>query len=117
MISFGYSGIYNLQFSLQFSNTDTKIHDVDVWIRQNDVDIPYTNSVFSIPNKHGGVNGQLIAALNVFVAVQAGDVVELVWHTTNSAVYIETIPAGTAPVRPASPSAIATVSFVSELPQ
>ena len=24
-------GIYNVQFSLQFTNTDTQIHDVDVW--------------------------------------------------------------------------------------
>lgn len=117
MITFEYSGIYNLQFSLQFTNTDTHIHAVDVWIRQNDVDVPYTNSIFSIPNKHGGVNGQLIAALNLFVEVQSGDVVELIWHTTKSAVYIETIAAGTAPIRPASPSAIATVSFVSELAQ
>lgn len=118
MITFEYSGVYNIQFSLQFSNTDNnRIHEVDVWFRQNDVDIPDSNSVFSVPGKHTGLNGQLIAALNVFVEVQAGDVIELVWHTTNSAVYIETIPAGTAPIRPASPSAIATVSFVSELPQ
>lgn len=118
LITFGYSGRYNIQFSLQFSNTDNNtIHEVDVWLRQNDVDIPDSNSRFSVPGRHSGLNGQLIAALNLFVDVQAGDVVEIIWHTDNSAVYIETIASGVAPLRPRTPSAIATVSFVSELPE
>lgn len=117
MITFEYSGIYNIQFSLQFTNTDTQIHDVDIWFKQNDVEIPNSNSQFSIPNKHGGINGHLIAALNFFVEVQAGDVVEIIWHTDNSSIFMETIDAATAPVRPLTPAAIATVSFVSELPQ
>lgn len=118
LITFTYSGVYNIQFSLQFSNTDNNIiHEVDVWFRQNDVDIPDSNSRFSIPGKHSGLNGQLIAALNFFVEVQAGDVVEIIWHTDDSTVYIETIAAATGPIRPQTPSAIATVSFVSELPQ
>ena len=45
-----------------------------------------------------------------------GEYVEIVWHTNDSAVYIEYIPATTAPIRPAAPSVIATVSFVSALP-
>jgi hypothetical protein len=118
LITFAYSGIYNIQFSLQFSNTDNNvIHEVDVWFRKNDEDIADSNSRFSIPGKHSGLNGQLIAALNFFVEVQAGDVVEIVWHTDDSSVFIETIPAATGPVRPQTPSAIATVSFVSELPE
>jgi hypothetical protein len=118
LITFEYSGIYNIQFSLQFTNTDlNKDHEVDVWFRKNDVDIPDSNSQFSIPGAHAGHNGQLIAALNLFVEIQAGDVIEIVWHTSDSTVFIETIPAATVPVRPQTPSAIATVSFVSELPQ
>ena len=118
LITFAYSGVYNIQFSLQFSNTDNNVvHEVDVWYRQNDVDIPDFNSRFSVPGRHSGLNGQLIAALNLFVEAQAGDVVEIMWHTDNSNVYIETIPAGTAPLRPQTPSAIATVQFVSELTQ
>ena len=117
MLTFQYSGIYNIQFSLQFTNTDSQIHDIDIWFKQNDVDIPYSNSQFSVPNKHGSEDGHLIAALNFIVEVQANDVVEIVWHTTNSTVFIETIDAATSPVRPVTPSAIATVTFVSELPQ
>jgi hypothetical protein len=117
MITFQYSGIYNIQFSLQFTNTTNNVyHDVDVWFRKNDVDIPSSNSQFSIPGAHSGHNGQLIAALNLFVSVVENDVVELVWHTDNSDVYIETIAATTSPIRPEIPSAIVTVSFVSALP-
>lgn len=118
LITFDYAGVYNIQFSLQFSNTDNNnIHEVDVWFRKNDVDIPNSNSRFSIPGKHSGLNGQLIAALNFVTDVAADDVIEIIWHTDNSNVYIETIPAATAPIRPQTPSAIVTVSFVSELPE
>lgn len=117
MITFDYPGIYNIQFSLQFTNIDSQEHDIDIWFKQNDVTIDNSNSQFTVPSKHGGVNGHLIAALNFFVEVQAGDVVEIVWHTSNSAVFIEAIPAQTSPTRPAAPSAIATVSFVSALNQ
>ena len=118
LITFEYSGLYKIQFSLQFSNTDNNIiHEVDVWFKQNDVDIPDSNSRFSIPGRHSGLNGQLIAALDFFVEAQAGDVVEIMWHTDSSTVFIETIPAATNPIRPQTPSSIVTVQFVSELPE
>lgn len=118
LITFDYAGVYNIQFSLQFSNTDNNIiHEVDVWFKKNDIDIPNSNSRFSVPGKHSGLNGQLIAALNFVTDIQVGDVVEIVWHTTDSTVFIETIPAATVPVRPETPSAIVTVQFVSELPE
>lgn len=111
-----YPGIYNVQFSLQFTNTDNNtIHEVDVWFRKNDEDLVDSNSRFSVPGRHSGLNGQLIAALNYMVEMQTDDVLELVWHTDNSAVYIETIPASVSPVRPQTPSAIVTVTFVSTL--
>jgi hypothetical protein len=111
-----YSGIYNLQFSIQFVNTDTQIHDVDVWAAINGTNIVNSNSRFSVPNSHGGVDGHLIAALNLFLTMQAGDYVELYWHTTNTAVSVEYLSAGSSPTRPATPSVIATMSFVSSIP-
>lgn len=117
LITFAYDGIYNIQYSLQFTNTDlNKDHEVDVWLRKNDVDIADSNSQYSVPGAHSGHNGQLIAAINLYVDVVAGDNVEIVWHTTDSTVYIETIPAASAPIRPRTPSAIVTASFVSALP-
>lgn len=115
LITSTYPGIYNVQFSFQFTNTDTQIHDIDIWLKKNDVDIPDSNSQFSVPNKHGGVNGHLIAALNFPVDMQTDDALEIVWHTSSSDVFMETIEPQTAPIRPRTPSAIVTVSFVSTL--
>jgi hypothetical protein len=109
-------GVYNLQFSIQFTNTDTQIHDVDVWAAVNGSNVSNTNSKFSVPNSHGGTDGHLIAALNVFLSMQPGDYVELYWATNNTGVRIEHIPAASSPTRPATPSVIATMSFVSSIP-
>ncbi len=110
-----YSGIYNLQFSIQFANTDTQIHDIDVWAAINGTNLANSNSRFSVPNKHGGINGHLIAALNLFLTLQAGDYVQLYWHTDNTGVLVEQIPAASTPTRPETPSAIATMVFVSSI--
>jgi len=112
-----YPGIYNLQFSIQLVNTDTQIHDVDVWAAINGTDVANSNSRFSVPNRHGGVDGHLIAALNLFLTMQAGDYVELYWHTTNTAVSVEYLSSGSSPTRPATPSVIATMAFVSSIPE
>lgn len=106
-------GIYNVQFSIQFANTDTQIQDVDIWFAKNGTNIANSNSRFSIPNSHGGTDGHLIAALNFWVELNANDYVEIMWRTTSTAVTIEQIPTQTTPTRPATPSAIVTVSFVS----
>lgn len=113
------AGIYNLQWSAQFNNSDTQLHDVSVWIRQDGtgpgVDVAGSTGLISIPNSHGGVDGHIIAGWNYFVSLQAGDFVELWWSTTNTAVTIQHIPAQVAPVRPSTASVIATLSFVSAL--
>lgn len=108
-------GLYNIQFSFQFTNTDNSIHDVDIWFKKNDVTVEKSNSQYSIPNKHGGINGHTIAAMNYYIDLDADDYVEIVWHTSSSAIFLEAIPTQVAPIRPSTPSAIVTVSFVSTL--
>jgi hypothetical protein len=106
-------GIYNAQFSLQFANADTQIQDVDVWFSKNGTNIANSNSRFSIPNSHGGVDGHLIASLNFWVELSANDYFELMWRTSSTQVTIQQIPAQTSPTRPATPSAILTVNYAS----
>jgi hypothetical protein len=106
------AGVYNVQFSVQFVNTDNNIHDTDIWMRKNGTDVPDSNSQFSIPNRHGSVDGHLIGALNLFIDLAADEYVELMWSTTNASTTIQYIGAQTGPVRPATPSAIVTVSLV-----
>jgi hypothetical protein len=114
-ITVDYAGIYNLQFSAQVTNTDVQIHDIDIWFRKNGTDISNSNSRFSVPNSHGGIDGHLITALNFYVDLNAGDYVEIMWHVTDSAVRLEHLVAGASPTRPATPSVIATLQYVSNL--
>ena len=110
------SGVYNLQWSGQFENADTQLHDASVWIRVNGADVVGSNSLTSVPNKHGGVNGHTIAAWNYFVQLNAGDYVQLMWSTDDAQVSLQYYAAGTSPTRPTTASVIATLSFVSALP-
>ena len=106
-------GIYNVQFSLQLTNTDTQIHDIDIWFAKNGTNVANSNSQFSVPNSHGGVNGHLIAALNFWIELNANDYVELKWSTGSTNTFIEQIGTQTSPTRPTTPSAICTVNYVS----
>ena len=112
-----YEGIYNYQFSIQFSNSDSQIHDAWVWLRKNGTDIAGTGSQFSVPNSHGGVDGHAIGAANFYVQLVAGDSVEM-WAAANDiAIKMEAYAAQTTPfAMPAIPSAVATLSFVSSIP-
>ena len=114
-ITVDYAGVYNLQFSLQFVNVSVQIHDVDVWFRKNGTDVANSNSRFSVPNSHGGVDGHLIAALNFYVDLDPGEYMEIMWHTDNSDISIQQLPAAVSPTRPATPSAIVTMQYVSSL--
>ena len=109
----GYSGIYNLQFSSQFVNADSQIQDVSVWFRKNGTDIPNSNSQFSIQSKHGSVDGALIAALNLYVDLQKDQYVEIMWSGTNTGISMEHLPTQSSPTRPATPSVIATMHYLS----
>ena len=110
------AGIYNLQFSIQFTNTTNASQDVDVWFRKNGTNIDKSNSRFGFaPRKGVGDPFHIIAALNFFVSLAANDYVEIMWRTTDVGVQIEHYAASSSPTRPAVPSVIATLSFVSNL--
>jgi hypothetical protein len=109
-----YSGLYNLQFSIQFSNMANSTEDVSVWFRKNGTNIPKSNSVFGLaPRKNASEAYHIIAALNYFVDLAKNDYVEIMWSTTNTAVTIDAKGTQTSPTRPATPSVITTMQYVS----
>jgi len=111
------SGIWNLQFSIQFTNTTNSSQDVDVWFRVNGTNVANSNSRFGFaPRKGAGDPFHIIAAINYFVSLNATDYVEIMWRPTDIGVQIEQYAASASPTRPAVPSAIVTMSFVSNLP-
>jgi hypothetical protein len=110
-------GLYNLQFSIQLKNTTNDGQDVDIWFRKNGTNIDNSNSRFHLVARKGtGDPSHIIAALNFFVDMAANDYIEIMWRTENTSVSIEHFGTSTSPTRPAVPSVIATMSFVSNLP-
>ena len=110
------AGIWNLQFSIQFTNTTNASQDVDVWFRVNGTNSANSNSRFGFaPRKGVGDPFHIIAAMNYFLSLNATDYVEIMWRPTDTGVSIEQYAAGTSPTRPAVPSAIVTMSFVSNI--
>ena len=115
-ISVEYAGIYNYQFSVQLRNSDTQIHSAWVWLRINNVDVTGTGSKFDVPNSHGGIDGNTIAACNFYVQLDLGDTIEMWAAVDNVAVTFDATAAVTSPfAMPAIPSVVATLSFVSEV--
>jgi len=111
------SGVFNIQFSIQLKNTTNDSHDVDIWFRKNGTNVDNSNSRYHPPaRKSTGDPSHMIAALNFFIELDAGDYVEIIYKVDNVNVTLEHFAAGTSPTRPAVPSAIVTVSFVSNLP-
>ena len=109
------AGIYNLQFSAQFQNTDTAFQDVYIWLKQNGTDITGSTGFVSIPNRHAGTDGHSIVGWNYFLSMNANDYVEIYWSVPNVAVTIQHLAASGTPTKPSTQSVVATLSFVSAL--
>jgi hypothetical protein len=107
------AGVYNLQWSGQFQNTDTSLHDVSVWLRKNGSDVAGSTGFISVPNSHGGVDGHAIVGWNYFIELAANDYVELYWSATSTNISLQFYPTQTSPTRPSTASLIATMSHIS----
>jgi len=102
-LTVAYSGIYNLQWSGQFQNTDNAHHDISVWLRKNGAgpgsDIPGSRGVISVPARKSataGDEGKLIVSWNYFVELQADQFVEIWWDTDSALVTLQAYPADSA---------------------
>jgi hypothetical protein len=120
------SGVYKITYSLQFVNTDNAAHDATVWLKINNADVPRSSTVFSIPaRKSAGVFSFVCAYSEVVFTLNADDEMELYWATNQAydtspatdGVYMEALAAQASPyIRPAVPSAIGSITFVSAIP-
>ena len=120
------SGVYKITYSLQFVNTDNAIHNAAVWLKINNADVPRSTTVFTLQaRKSAGVFNYVCAYSEVVFSLNAGDELELYWAAdaayraspARDGIFIEAIAAQTSPyARPAVPSAIGSITFVSRLP-
>lgn len=124
------SGVYKITYSAQLVNTDNAIHNATFWLKIDTgsgfVNVPNSATIFSIPaRKSAGVPSYVTAYSEITFEVTAGDVVELWWATEKAfvvspaadGVYIYHDVAQTTPyARPAVPSVIGSITFISRLP-
>jgi hypothetical protein len=106
-------GIYQMSLTLQLANSDTALQTAGVWFRVNGVDVPNSRARFSLTESHGGQPGHMAAEIVYLFDLDEQDYVEAVWYATDTGVTLEHLPANTSPDRPAAPSAIASVVFLS----
>ena len=123
-----YAGVYKITYSLQFINTDNALHYVNVWLKVNGSDVANSATKFAVPARKSsspGEEGFVCAYSEITFIVDAGDEIELYWATSVAynpvgpvnGVYMLHDPAQTTPfVRPAIPSAVGSITFVSRKP-
>jgi hypothetical protein len=115
-VVFTYAGVYSITFSIQFENSSSDDHRITTWLKKNGTDITDSSSITSIPKSHGADNGAIITTVNYVIELQAGDYLQTYWQTESTAVSITTIPAGTTPTTPLSPSIIWTATLANAIP-
>lgn len=101
-ITFAAAGTYMIAPSLQFANSDTNDHEVNIWFRKNGTDIANSNTIINVPKAADG--GNTFFQIVVYDQVTAGQYVEIMWLPTNAGVTLDYIAAGA--IAPAAPSVI-----------
>ena len=106
-----YSGVYNFELSVEITSASASAKTLDFWVRRSGVDIANTAREHIISGS-GGVDD---FEYSFTIDVQAGQYIELMWATDDTNVTID-YQAASSP-RPAIPSTLVTVVFVSALPE
>jgi len=113
-------GVYRMDCSLQLINTDIVQRDVFVWFQANGAELANSSSRFTVP-----ALGAVTAHSSVQVDLNTNDEIKAWWATDKAynptgpvnGVYARATAAQTLPyVRPANPSAVGSIVYVSRLP-
>jgi hypothetical protein len=117
------AGVYTLRYRLEYANTDNAQHTVTVWLQNNAVDIVNSATSFSVPaRKSVSIPGFTTAYSEVTFEVVVGDEIELYWATdkanivspaTNGVLMFHDAAQASPFARPAIPSAIKSIVWVS----
>ena len=118
-IWFEKAGQYLVTFTLQVTNRDNAEHVFEVWAGYNGSNYPLSNTRFDLPaRKSSEVWSHTVPAITGIFTVQnpATEYLTIKWWSDSTLVFLENYPEGTSPTRPAIPSVIMTINFVSRLP-
>jgi hypothetical protein len=120
------AGVYTIRYSLQLANTDNAQHTATAWLQKNSADVANSATSFSVPaRKSASIPGFISAYSEATFAVNVGDEIELYWATDKANVISPAADgillfhdaAQASPfARPAIPSVIGSIAWVSALP-
>ena len=105
------TGIYNLQFSAQLTNTANSSIDFDIWLAYTGSNYSNSNTQLSLV-KQSGQLGRLVAAWNWVLPIIQNDYVEIKWSCSDGTGQIYATGSQLNPNRPAIPSVIATLTQI-----
>lgn len=102
------AGLYEFSFSTQLTSGSASAKTVWFWPRKNGTDIPNSAMKASV----SGSNVTVAVSRSMFFSLNAGDYIEAMWATNDTNVTLEA--AASTAFAPATPSAIMTVSQISQ---
>ena len=105
------TGIYNLQFRVQYQNVNAANKIASVWLRVNNTDVVGSSNFVTVPLG----TQYALATGSYLMSLVANDYVEIWWSTDSVDISAFAAAAGTSPTRPTTASVIATMTFVSAL--
>ncbi len=106
-----YSGVYNFELSVELTSSNANSKELSFWVRRSGVDIANTGRLHVVSGS-GGVDD---FEYSFTMDLTAGQYIELMWATDDTGITID-YQAAASP-RPAVPSTLLTVVFVSALPE
>lgn len=110
------SGNYLVTFSLQVTNRGNTAAEFEIWAKDTGTNIPLSNTRFDIPvRKSALIWSHTVATVSGIFTVTdpAVNYLQLAWWSDSLNVYLEHYGTGTSPTRPAIPSVLLTINFVS----
>ena len=106
-----YSGVYNFELSVELTSTNANSKELSFWVRRSGVDIANTGRLHVVAGSGEVDNFEYSFTIDL----TAGQYIELMWATDDTGITID-YQAAASP-RPAVPSTLLTVVFVSTLPE
>lgn len=81
------AGVYSVNASIQFANSDSSNHTSTFWFRKNGTNIPNSASIISVPKVADG--GKTLAQVTIFESLTVSSYIQLVWSASNTAVSLD----------------------------
>lgn len=110
------AGQYLVTFTLQVTNRSNTVAEFEVWAKDTGVNYPLSNTRFDIPARKSVSSwAHIVPAITGIFTVNdpTNDYLEIAWWSDNIDVFLENYAEGVSPTRPAIPSVILTINFVS----